>query len=112
MFNFRFGDFVYNLENQYIALDGNKETYQVNGTPPAGKMCCLVCCPCFVPPLCSVHFSSDLQSLNFQTEKQRQWRNFVKSFSFIISAIQIILLIVAFGLGGFAPFSEVCDLLL
>eukprot|EP01114_Cavostelium_apophysatum_P017521 TRINITY_DN5226_c0_g1_i1.p1 TRINITY_DN5226_c0_g1~~TRINITY_DN5226_c0_g1_i1.p1 ORF type:complete len:330 (-),score=52.92 TRINITY_DN5226_c0_g1_i1:15-1004(-) len=76
---------------QYQGIDGTKKigtSHQVGG-PNYAQMCGLMCCPCCVPPLCS-------------PEKQQEWFNFFKSFSFVISAVQFILLMVAFGIGGFA----------
>ena len=71
---------------QYIGIDG-VPTYMKPEDMRFPRLLCLACCPCFVPPLCS-------------GEKQRQYRNMVKSFTFVISIIQVIVFIVELALGG------------
>jgi len=78
------------VQFQYIGLDGNKNTLNQTETPNIPRLCGLVCCPCFVPPFCS-------------DTKKREYLNFVKTFCFVISVIQCIILIVALSIGGFAP---------
>lgn len=72
----------------YIALDGEMKTNPVN--PEEGcctvKNTCLCCCPCFVDP-CS-------------EERKKEWKHAMLSFTFVISVVQVIMLIVALSMGG------------
>lgn len=92
------------VQFSYVGIDGKKkvrhqkcsvihellQTVQQTTTPSIWQMCCLGCCPCIVPPLCS-------------PEKRQEYLGALKSFSWIITIIDVILLIVALAMGGFAP---------
>jgi len=73
----------------YMGIDGNKVTVEQDQMPNPMQLLCLSCCPCFVGPICS-------------SDKQKQYLSAIKSFCFIISVIQLLMLIVALGIGGFA----------
>merc|ERR1711990_1423572 len=82
------GDVLTRVELQYIGIDG----YRYNANYEQGKggqLCCLMCCPCAVGG-CS-------------SENQKQYRNAVRSVTFWLAIVQIILFIVSVGVGSFAP---------
>jgi len=74
----------------YIGIDGNKTLMTTEQPKGVGELCCISCCPCFVKPLCS-------------EEKQHAYVNAMKSFCFVVSVVQMLMLIIALGMGGFAP---------
>eukprot|EP01089_Gocevia_fonbrunei_P001208 TRINITY_DN11129_c0_g1_i2.p1 TRINITY_DN11129_c0_g1~~TRINITY_DN11129_c0_g1_i2.p1 ORF type:complete len:349 (-),score=41.24 TRINITY_DN11129_c0_g1_i2:220-1266(-) len=57
------------------------------------NVCCISCCPCFYGDPCT-------------PEKKQSYLNFVKSLTFIFSAVQFIMLIVELIYGGFASFES------
>jgi membrane associated rhomboid family serine protease len=62
-----------------------------DGSPPHPcSILCLSCCPCCVPPCCSL-------------ERKEAWKKVLSSASFVLSVLQIILLIVSLSFRGFAP---------
>lgn len=59
----------------YVGIDGNRYLYS-DPQAGVGTLCCLNCCPCFVPPLCS-------------NEKHTQYVNAVKTFCVLVSFSQV-----------------------
>jgi len=86
---------VYDTENSrqqqprsyfmYTGIDGTPQRSPLGNS--YGTICCTMCCPCFVPPLCS-------------DDKRSQYANLAKTICGILSFVQLIMLIVALGLGG------------
>eukprot|EP01112_Ceratiomyxa_fruticulosa_P014006 TRINITY_DN3983_c0_g1_i2.p1 TRINITY_DN3983_c0_g1~~TRINITY_DN3983_c0_g1_i2.p1 ORF type:complete len:346 (-),score=57.34 TRINITY_DN3983_c0_g1_i2:88-1125(-) len=82
-----YGNYNQSMRYQYMGFDGYPHDMNVTQQPTMTQICCGNCCPCCVPPLCS-------------PDKQKQWVNFVKSFCFFISIVQIIMFIIELSMGG------------
>jgi membrane associated rhomboid family serine protease len=87
-------------QQQYLVkipgIDGYETQVAVNpydATSYLQVACCGPCCPCFIGPPCS-------------SEKRTAYLNLMKSFCFVISFVQTIMLIVALGMGGVVSPSE------
>lgn len=82
-------DVVPQYQLYYVGIDGNQAVYSAPNSPSIFKYLGLSCCPCCVPPF-------------FSKEKQLEYERMVNSFCFLISSVQIVMLIISLGLGGFA----------
>jgi rhomboid protease GluP len=76
-------------------IDGNPSDVALpaRGWQVALFLCCGSCFPCCIPPL-------------FSAEKKAQYLNLIKSFSFIISLIQVIVFIVEISVGGVVSWAD------
>jgi membrane associated rhomboid family serine protease len=82
---------VMQLQLQYVGIDGNRQTLAMSPNEAAEKkcnICCLMCCPCCVGG-CG------------ESNKQ-QYLSCLRSFTVVLVFFQIVLFVVALGVGGFA----------
>jgi membrane associated rhomboid family serine protease len=79
--------YIRKVQYSYMGIDGYKHDVEEERSPSILKLCGLSCCPCCVPPL-------------LDSEKKKQYFSGIKSLCFLLSFVQMVLLIVSLGLGG------------
>eukprot|EP01116_Phalansterium_solitarium_P004387 TRINITY_DN15396_c0_g1_i1.p2 TRINITY_DN15396_c0_g1~~TRINITY_DN15396_c0_g1_i1.p2 ORF type:complete len:334 (-),score=104.39 TRINITY_DN15396_c0_g1_i1:317-1318(-) len=77
----------------YTGIDGYQGTHTSDQPPGVRDYCLLMCCPCCIGGPCT-------------PQHQLEYRRMCASFSFVVSMIQVIMLIVELSLGGVVSTNE------
>lgn len=99
------GEYNQTTQIGYLGVNGEMK-YATPSSPTQTAL--LVCCPCFVNPCGDERKSEYFQVLFLSLQKLDSLSlKMLKSFCVLLGILQVILLIVALCLGGFAPPSRV-----